>query len=300
MHEVHYCGGCAPLEAKKECRDSFNRLGLVKVHWECWSECNLPCAFCYRTKGVPLNTIDAQKLICAVNTSGISQIVFAGGDPSIRPDIVLLMNFARVIGLKVEMQTNAHSLRPDFLEALRKVDLVGLSLDGPNANVHDEFRGKKGNFENVMALLRFLNDNQVPVIVRTIVAASNSAQVPQMAHLFAEFPVIRRWTLQEFSPIGDGYFNRELFEIDRDRFDTIVQKAQFLCYKPQLVEAYRAEEKIGTYCLITPDGFVYGTTTPSIDWTYPRVGSILTQHLTDLAQNLPFSMERHRNRYMSI
>lgn len=40
-----------------ECRDAFKRIGLSKLHWECWSDCNLHCKFCYRTVDTPLGVV---------------------------------------------------------------------------------------------------------------------------------------------------------------------------------------------------------------------------------------------------
>src|SRR5215472_11967938 len=147
-----YCAGCGATTVRTECLNSFRRLGLIKVHWECWSNCNLPCEFCYRTLGQALPTDEAKRLISAVRTGGVETIVFAGGDPSIRPDICELVSSAREQALNVEVQTNAQYTSEEFLHALRTVQLVGLSLDGPNQDVHDAFRGKPGNFERVLRL----------------------------------------------------------------------------------------------------------------------------------------------------
>src|SRR5206468_9954060 len=95
-------------------------------------------------------TTHAKNLISSVSTSGVQTIVFAGGDPSIRPDISSLIRFARELALRVEVQTNAHHTPKEFLKELQSVELVGLSLHGPNAAVHDAFRNKIGNFERVL------------------------------------------------------------------------------------------------------------------------------------------------------
>ena len=106
----------------------------------------------------------------AVRTGGAHGIVFAGGDPSIRPDICSLFEFARSIGLLVEVHTNAQCIRAEFLELLREADLVGLSLDGPDAETHDGFRGKPGNFDKVLTVLHQLSESGTPIVVRTVVA----------------------------------------------------------------------------------------------------------------------------------
>ena len=152
----------------------------------------------------------------------------------------------------------------------------------------------------VMTLLPFLDQHNVPVILRTVVANPTYKEIPKMAHLLKNISALKRWSLQEFSPIGDGYLNREQFELDREMFDVVVHEAERSFSRAGLVDAYRAEAKIGAYALITPDGFVYGTTSSVVNGIYPQVGSILQDHLSDIAQELPFSKEGHESRYKQM
>jgi hypothetical protein len=52
-----FCGGCQEAPIIEECNNSLGRRGLKKAHWECWSECNLDCPFCFRTRGHLLRPI---------------------------------------------------------------------------------------------------------------------------------------------------------------------------------------------------------------------------------------------------
>lgn len=297
MASTSFCAGCAPRVADLACQGSFARLGILKVHWECWSACNLPCAFCYRTQGAPLGTEPSMQLLEAVSTSGASTIVFAGGDPSIRPDIVSLITHARLLGLRVEVQTNAHYVTQDFLTALGTVNLVGLSLDGPDAKTHDRFRGKPGNFVRVVRLLRLLTESNVPVVVRSIVAKSNFKAVPRIARLLEGMPTVVRWSLLEFSALGEGFVQREKYALGRAVFDNVTEEIRRVFAGPAHLDIYRAEAKIGTYALITPSGALYGTTESTVEGIFPTLGSICQEHLRVLAERLPFSRENHSRRY---
>lgn len=295
-----FCAGCYPQSAKDHCVQSFARIGVVKVHWECWSDCNLSCSFCYRTRGVPLNTEDAHRLIRAIYTSGASAIVFAGGDPSIRPDIVTLIEYAKQLHLQVEIQTNAHYLKPEFLNVLKYADLVGVSLDGSDASTHDTFRSKPGNFVRVLNLLENLLNTQVPVVVRSIVAKPNHSSIPSLAYILNNFPNIVRWSLVEFSAIGDGYLNRERYEVDSETFNRITSEARRLFGDPSRVNIYSGQAKIGTYVLVRPDGLVYGTSNSPVDGYYPIIGSIVSDCLSELASKIPFSKNNHLDRYRPL
>jgi MoaA/NifB/PqqE/SkfB family radical SAM enzyme len=300
MNDNLFCGGCFPSEPSAACLDSFRRIGLLKVHWECWTECNLACSFCYRTRGIPLNTKEAKLLLSAVRTGGSKAIVFAGGDPSIRPDITELIECAHSNDLGVEVQTNAHHLSPKFLDALRTVQLVGLSLDGPDSLTHDTFRSKPGNFDRVISLMRRLNEWNIPIIVRSVVAEPNFRRVPEIGRLLEGLTNVRRWSLLEFSPIGDGYLHQDTYTISRETFERVIRKAGDSPHGVAPIDVYGAEKKAGTYALITPSGLVYGTGGVVRDGVHSTVGSILQEHLVDLASKLPFSRQRHESRYLDI
>ena len=297
MTSDRYCGGCSAGVVRNECAESFQRIGILKVHWECWSRCNLPCGFCYRTRGSTLSTADARLLIRAVSTAGAETIVFAGGDPSIRPDIGLLVAFARTLNLKIEIQTNAHSVSSKFLNILKESQLVGLSVDGPDAAVHDTFRDKPGNFDRVIQVLHLLHQARTPVIVRTVVTNLNHQRLWEIGQLLEPMKNIVRWSLLEFSAVGDGYVNRHKYEIGKDLFEKVIAEVQARFRGTAHLDVYRSEAKVGTYALITPSGHVYGTGNPTINGVFQVSGSIVRDHLSTIANSLPFSKEKHVRRY---
>jgi MoaA/NifB/PqqE/SkfB family radical SAM enzyme len=295
-----FCGGCGGSAVRAACRGSLKRLKAHKVHWECWFRCNLPCPFCYRTKGHPLDTEDGERLLAAVASAGAETIVFAGGDPSLRPDIGQLLIAAGALGLTTEVHTNAHHAPAAFRGALTCADQVGLSLDGPTAEVHDAFRGKRGNFEQVLDLLGFLEESGKPVIVRTIVARPNFEHVADLGKVLGDYKNVKLWYLLEFSPVGLGYSNREIYELERPLFDQVVDEATQR-HTPRLdIHARRLEDKFGAYVLVTPDGDVYGTAEETLEGIYPRVGSVLRDHLSDLATAIEFRPALNEKRYYAI
>jgi hypothetical protein len=106
-----------------------------------------------------------------------------------------------------------------------------------------------------------------------------------------------RWSLLEFSPVGEGYINRGSFQLDREFFRAATERAGSTFSDPSKIDVYQAEAKAGTYALITPAGNMYGTAAPTLDGVFPTVGSILHEHLSVLADKLPFSKALHLQRY---
>jgi MoaA/NifB/PqqE/SkfB family radical SAM enzyme len=299
MGTAEFCGGCRSVPVDGRCRHSLRHAGIMKVHWESWSDCNLSCPFCYRARGNPLSTGDAELLISAVSTGGAEGLAFAGGDPSLRKDLRSLVERAKLEGLAVEIHTNAQHVTEDFREALAAASLVGVSIDGPTATVHDQFRSRTGNFRKVLNMLDFLAAANVPVIARTVVALPNYDSVTQIGSILARYPNLIRWSLMEFSPVQLGYVNRTAYEIDRDVFNRVGASVREKYDGVMSIDLYRLEDKVGTYMLITPDGRVYGTAGNPIGGAHPTIGSILETHLRDLVDMLPFDATRHWRRYGS-
>jgi len=285
---------------RPECLGSLRRLGANKVHWECWSRCNLDCGFCYRTLGEPLRTGDAERLLAAVATAGAETVVLAGGDPSLRSDLGHLVVTGRGLGLRIEVHTNAHHAPPGIRQALASADWVGLSLDGSTPQVHDQFRDKPGNFARVFELLGFLDRAGVPVIVRTVLARPNYREVADIGDLLLPYDNVTFWYLLEFSAVGSGYHNERIYRLERALYDQaageIVER-----YAGKIdVHTRPSEEKAGAYVMVTPDGGVYGTGGDTVDGRYRRVGSVLRDHLGELAGRTGFRREVHEPRYREI
>lgn len=292
------CGGCSQGVKRRDCAGSLRRAGALKAHWECWSNCNLNCGFCYRTRGVPLLTDEARRLIQAIHFGGCKGLVFAGGDPSLRADIEELVEHSQGLGLKAEIQTNADRVPPGFRRALLHADLIGLSIDASSSNLHDELRGKRGNFTRTLQLLRWLHENGKPVVVRSVVLRQNCRDFASIARLLSPFANILRWSVLEFSAVGTGFKNRQEFAHTATDLEEAIADARSGWQGTGAIDIYRNEAKTGAYVLLTPTGLAYGTTAIApADGVFPTVGSIIHDHLADLARAIPFSVEHHHNRY---
>ena len=290
------CGGCCPREPNAHCVGAFARIGILKVHWECWSDCNLSCPFCYRTVDPPLDLADGKRLLRIVKTSGVQGIVFTGGDPSLRPDLIDLIAYARDLDLWTEIQTNAQEQSSTFHNLLLNVNLVGVSLDGCDPESHDLFRLQPGNYEQVTALLRYLEQHRIPVVVRSIVAQSNYTRIASLGPILSPYQNVVRWVLMEFKPIGGGYTNRGEYLLERKAFEEVVKRARSLTGQHPKIDVYRVEDSIGIYALITATGQLFGVS-KSEGESHPTLGSMFSSHLGELADELLFSRERHWQRY---
>lgn len=289
-----YCAGCDDI-VLPECRDAWARAGVITVHWECWSQCNLHCPFCYRTESLPQPTPDALKVISSIATAGVKNLVFAGGDPSLHPDLDSLTEYALELGLTCELQTNAHAHSGRILRALKSCASLALSIDGPNAEVHDLLRRGRGNFQRNLQLIRDATARQIPVRVRSVVTRGTFDEWLQLGSLL-EAEGVTEWTLQQVSRVGKATTWKESA---LEAADISTLAAAFNEHFPRLrCRTNTSENKVGLYAMIRSDAGVY-TTSGDLDDAgyYPVLGSLATEHLGRLAQKINIDVNKHVVRY---
>ncbi|RLE48179.1 MAG: radical SAM/SPASM domain-containing protein, partial [Candidatus Methanomethylicota archaeon] len=77
----------------------------IHIAWQTTPKCNLKCVYCYANAGEDakadvLSTSEAKKFILEASDLGVKSIVFTGGEPLTRSDILDLIEFTSDIGLK--------------------------------------------------------------------------------------------------------------------------------------------------------------------------------------------------------
>ena len=290
------CGGCGP-EVGPSCVNAFARRGIRALHWECWSACNLSCPFCYRTHSDPVTGVDARRLVNIVSTSGARSLVFAGGDPSLRPDLPELCRLAKESGLNVEIQTNAHSRLPTIISALSFCDSIAVSIDAPVSFQHDEIRGARGNFRKVMSLIGKAEALDIPVRVRSVITNVVAEDWRLLGREISRHENVIEWRIQELSAVGQGLWVHSGLSVPSSH---ITRLAESLADEfPRLNCSYvSSASKVGLYAMARSDGQLYGTQ-GKLDSTghYALAGNLLREHLCTLASDLGIDIPRHSARY---
>ena len=144
--------------------------------------CNNNCYFCYT--GGPqrvreLGTKDWKKVLDKIWDSGVPQVVFTGGEPTLRDDLVQLIDHAQefVTG----MVTNGRRLTK-LAKDLRRVslDYVQVSLEAPGAEVHDAMVGVPGAWKETCDGIGAALGAGLEVITNTTLTSDNVASFPEL------------------------------------------------------------------------------------------------------------------------
>ncbi|MFQ6088887.1 MAG: radical SAM protein [Candidatus Methanofastidiosia archaeon] len=123
------------------------------ISWNVTNRCNLYCEHCYRDAGVEsseeLTTREGKNLIREASKAGFRMIVFSGGEPLMRRDILELTSYARKNSLIPLYGTNGTLLTLEMAKKLKEAgaSTLAISLHLLDVEEHDNFCGVKGAFE---------------------------------------------------------------------------------------------------------------------------------------------------------
>jgi 12,18-didecarboxysiroheme deacetylase len=167
------------------------------VVWNVGRRCNLRCVHCYsHSRDVEysgeLNHEQGIALIDDLADFKVPVILFSGGEPLMRPDILDLIKHARSRGVRAVISTNGTLIKPDLAAKLKDVELsyVGVSLDGLQ-ETNDRFRGIPGAFDQALAGIRTCLSAGIKVGLRFTMNRLNAKEIPGIFDLLEKHEIPR-------------------------------------------------------------------------------------------------------------
>jgi 12,18-didecarboxysiroheme deacetylase len=167
------------------------------VVWNVTRRCNLKCLHCYAqaTAGAApdeLSHAEALGLLQDLKDFGVPVVLFSGGEPLMRPDLLDLVAWTVKHGMRAVISTNGTLIDAAMARRLKALGLsyVGISLDGVQAT-HDRFRGEAGAFAAAMAGVRRCQEAGLKVGLRFTISRLNFQEVPAIFDLVEEHHIPR-------------------------------------------------------------------------------------------------------------
>lgn len=201
-----YCGSVEPSDALRYGRKAkdlpshllqFSEDKKPIVVWNCTRRCNLRCVHCYSHSrdieyAEEMSTEEGKRLIDQLADFGAPVILFSGGEPLVRKDLVELIQHATARRLRAVISTNGTLITAEVAARLRDFDLsyVGVSLDGTES-VNDRFRGVEGAYARAIAGIRNCRDAGLKVGLRFTINARNVAEIPAIFDLVEQEEIPR-------------------------------------------------------------------------------------------------------------
>ncbi|MDR1945844.1 MAG: 12,18-didecarboxysiroheme deacetylase [Desulfovibrio sp.] len=201
-----YCGQVEPSDALRYGRSSgklpshllqFSEDKKPVVVWNMTRRCNLRCIHCYAqatdTAGRDdISTEQARDMIDDLAAYGAPVMLFSGGEPLVREDLVELAAYAASRGMRAVISTNGTLISREKARELKTVGLsyVGISLDG-GREVHDRFRRSRGAFDKAMQGIENCREEGLKVGLRFTVNRRNAGEIPLLFDLIRDRDIPR-------------------------------------------------------------------------------------------------------------
>ncbi|MFJ5035471.1 radical SAM protein [Streptomyces sp. NPDC088560] len=204
--------------------------GPRDVIWDITYACPLRCTHCYSESGRrPARQADRDRMLRitdAIVALGPGVVSLGGGEPLAVPWLDEVARRLTGGGSKVVLYTGGWSVTRAMVERLAEVcHRFVVSLDGPNAQVHDRIRGRAGSFDRALRTLGLLDEvsrerrqqGLKPLQFGTdcVVVRSNADRLEEFCTRIApRFAELRILSFQAVIPAGlasrPGFVEREL------------------------------------------------------------------------------------------
>jgi len=164
----------------------------LKLGFACNNNC-LSCPQAHRRHLGNLSTLEVKEKLSEGRKKGDEQVVLTGGEPTVRPDLLEVIEYAKGIGYKdIQLQSNARMFA--YKEFCRKVIAVGatsfmLGIHGPNAKIHDYLVQSPGAFKQAIAGVKNLKSEGMPVSINSVISKISYKYAPETAELFVGLKV---------------------------------------------------------------------------------------------------------------
>jgi len=182
--------------SEESCRFRNSKPGRFLI-WEVSRFCNLACVHCCTDSSPHVSTENdvsferAASVIREFPKLNIDQLLFSGGEPLLRKDLPALVNEVDCSVTRVHIATNGMPITVEMAKKLKqsKVASVAISLDGHNAETHNEVRLNRLAFQKTVDGIRACVAEDVPVRVAGMITPSNVDFIEDFVELLVSLGV---------------------------------------------------------------------------------------------------------------
>lgn len=160
----------------------------IEITWEITHRCNLNCIHCYNDSGKKLNNIELkekEKMHIAeqIIKLKIMGVCLSGGEPILCKSFWKLAAFLRG-KLTLNTITNGFFINKYTAPKYAKMfNMIQVSIDGSNANIHDKIRGKTGSWKRAYNGINLLRDFGGKFSIATTVISHNVDDIGKIIDL---------------------------------------------------------------------------------------------------------------------
>lgn len=186
-----YRPGAGPAARAYEERTGIKAPRIVA--WEITRSCNLACDHCRAAAHCEpypgeLTLDECKAVIDDIASITDPILIVTGGEPLMRPDIWDIIDYANEKGLHPVIGTNGTLITEEVAAQMARhgIPRVSVSLDFPDAEGQDRFRGKEGAFRETLEGIKNMQKYGVGVQINTTVTKMNNEMVDELHDLALE------------------------------------------------------------------------------------------------------------------
>ncbi|MGA2781893.1 MAG: radical SAM protein [Smithella sp.] len=163
---------------------------LVFLDIELTERCNNDCIHCFinlpandrAAKAREMTTGQVKSILTEAAALGCLTVRFTGGEPLLRPDFEDLYLFARRLGLKVLIFTNACLITPQLADLLARIpplEFMEITVYGMHKESYEAVSRVPGSFAQFKRGVNLLLDRKIPFIVKSALLPPNKAEMDE-------------------------------------------------------------------------------------------------------------------------
>jgi radical SAM protein with 4Fe4S-binding SPASM domain len=159
------------------------------IVWNVCRHCDMSCPHCYaaaayRPSPEDLTTAEAIALLDEMAACGVRVVIFSGGEPMLRADLLELVAHASEIGIAPQLSSNGVHIDAEAAAKLAAagVAYVGISIDGLR-DFNDAYRGMQGGFDAALHGLTCAKAAGMRTGLRMTLTARNADRINPMLEI---------------------------------------------------------------------------------------------------------------------
>lgn len=227
-----------------------------------WPHCDLECVYCYGSfpeKPSRLSLADWNAILDMIANAMVRRVTFSGGEPTLHPYLLGMLQHARRVGLQTSIVTNGAKLTRAHVEIL---DLVTVTLDAVTDDVLlalGRSLPRRGSylerFDSVCALAAA---SDTGLKINTVVTRLNLDE--DLRALLVRARPVKWKPLQFTSVIGENETRAADLEVTSVEFAAFVGRHRPALEAAGVLVAPETEADVrSTYVMLDPSGRVFST-----------------------------------------
>jgi radical SAM protein with 4Fe4S-binding SPASM domain len=168
-----------------------NVLLLRRLDMELTERCNNNCVHCCinlpaddnRVREKELSTGEAKRVLKEAASLGCLSVKLTGGEPLLREDFEEIYIFARSLGLRVFIFTNATLITPGLAKVFRRfppLEDIEITVYGMKRISYEAATRSPGSFEAAFRGINLLIENKIPFWVKSPILPANKDEMDEL------------------------------------------------------------------------------------------------------------------------